>query len=111
MAWGKTYPQFGEVAALNLVKCLNWPSGKAPEDPQNLRTEVLLLGVQNDPIVGGDGVAATAATIINAGAANRRVMWQGIGHGASVYSACAMAPLLEYLTSGKTAPTDTYCPA
>ena len=61
--------------------------------------------------VGGDGVAATAATIINAGATNRRVMWQGIGHGASVYSACAMAPLLEYLTSGKTAPTDTYCPA
>lgn len=111
VAWDDMYPQFGRVAALNLVKCLNWPSGKAPEDPTNLRTEVLLLGVQNDPIVGGDGVAATAATIINAGAANRRVMWQGIGHGASVYSSCAMAPLLEYIGSGKTQPTDTYCPA
>lgn len=111
VAWDRLYPQFGEVAALNLVKCLNWPSGKAPEDPKDLKTDVLLLGVQNDPIVGGDGVAATAATIINAGAASRRVMWQGIGHGASVYSSCAMAPLLDYLGSGKAPPTDTYCPA
>ena len=47
---------------------------------------MLLLGVQNDPIVGNEGVAAVAATIINAGAANRRVMWQGVGHGASIYS-------------------------
>ncbi|WP_199253435.1 alpha/beta fold hydrolase [Mycolicibacterium mengxianglii] len=111
VAWGKEFPQFGEVAALNLVKCLNWPSGKAPEDPKDLKTEVLLLGVQNDPIVGSDGVAATAATIINAGAVSRRVMWQGIGHGASVYSGCAMAPLVDYLGSGKTPATDTYCPA
>ncbi|MDF2826151.1 MAG: alpha/beta hydrolase [Mycobacterium sp.] len=111
VAWDRQYPQFGGVAALNLVKCLNWPSGKAPEDPKDLKTDVLLLGVQNDPIVGGDGVAATAATIINAGAASRRVMWQGIGHGASVYSSCAMAPLLDYLGSGKAPPTDTYCPA
>lgn len=111
VAWNDQYPQFGEVAALNLVKCLNWPSGKAPEDPKDLKTDVLLLGVQNDPIVGSDGVAATAATIINAGAASRRVMWQGIGHGAAVYSACAMGPLLDYLGSGKAPPTDTYCPA
>ncbi|MET0897463.1 MAG: alpha/beta fold hydrolase [Mycobacterium sp.] len=111
VAWDKMYPQFGTVAALNLVKCLNWPSGKAPEDPKDLQTEVLLLGVQNDPIVGSDGVAATAATIINAGALSRRVMWQGIGHGASVYSACALPPLIDFLDSGKTPPTDTYCPA
>lgn len=110
VAWDKLYPQFGTVAALNLVKCLNWPSGKAPEDPKDLKTEVLLLGVQNDPIVGSDGVAATAATIINAGAPSRRIMWQGIGHGASVYSACALPPLIEFLDSGKTPPTDTYCP-
>ena len=111
VAWGKTYPQFGTVAALNLVKCLNWPSGDAPDEPQNLETDVLLLGVLNNPIVGSDGVAATAATIINAGAASRRVMWQGIGHGASVYSACAMPPLMDYLASAKAPPTDTYCPA
>ena len=68
VAWGKTYPQFGAVAALDLVKCLNWPSGSAPEDPKNLKVDVLLLGVQNDPIVGSEGVAQTAAIIINAGA-------------------------------------------
>ncbi|CAN5427593.1 alpha/beta hydrolase [soil metagenome] len=111
VAWDKTYPQFGSVAALNLVKCLHWPSGKAPEDPKDLKTEVLLFGVQNDPIVGSEGVAATAATVINAGANSRRVMWQGIGHGASVYSACALPPLIDYLDTGKTPPTDTYCPA
>ncbi|GAB4919148.1 hypothetical protein MAHJHV28_32230 [Mycobacterium avium subsp. hominissuis] len=54
---------------------------------------MLLLGVQNDPIVGTDGVAATAAGIINANAASKRVMWQGIGHGASIYSGCAVPPL------------------
>ena len=111
VAWGKTYPQFGAVAALNLVKCLNWPSGEAPKDPGKLDLNVLLLGVQNDAIVGSQGVAAAAATIINAGATNRRVMWQGVGHGASIYSGCALEPVLGYLDTGKLPPTDTFCPA
>ncbi|MBP2452878.1 alpha/beta hydrolase [Mycolicibacterium lutetiense] len=111
VAWGKLYPQFGAVGALNLVKCLNWPSGSAPKDPQDLKIPVLLLGVRNDPIVGNEGVAAVAATIINAGANNRRVMWQGIGHGASIYTPCALPPLTGYLESGQLPETDTYCPA
>ncbi|BBX26094.1 protease [Mycolicibacterium alvei] len=111
VAWGKLYPQFGAVGALNLVKCLNWPSGSAPKDPQDLKIPVLLLGVRNDPIVGNEGVAAVAATIINAGANNRRVMWQGIGHGASIYTACALPPMTGYLDSGQLPETDTYCPA
>ncbi|MCK0175491.1 MULTISPECIES: alpha/beta hydrolase [Mycobacteriaceae] len=111
VAWGKLYPQFGAVGALDLVKCLNWPSGSAPQEPQNLEIPVLLLGVQNDPIVGNEGVAAVAATILNAGAANRRAMWQGIGHGASIYSSCALAPVVKYLESGEAPETDTYCPA
>lgn len=111
VAWAKTYPQFGRVGALNLVKCLNWPSGSAAKDPERLEIPVLLLGTQNDPIVGNEGVAAVAATIINAGAPNRRVMWQGTGHGASVYSPCALPPVLGYLDSGKLPETDTFCPA
>jgi hypothetical protein len=70
-----------------------------------------LLGVQNDPIVGSEGVAQTAATIINANAASRRVMWQGIGHGASIYTPCSVPPVVGYLNSGKLPATDTYCPA
>jgi pimeloyl-ACP methyl ester carboxylesterase len=111
VAWGKLYPQFGTVAALNMVKCLNWPSGSPPKDPRDLKVGVLLLGVQNDPIVGAQGVPATAATVINAGATSKRVMWQGIGHGASIYSACALPPVLSYLEAGKLPPTDTFCPA
>ncbi|MCV7300098.1 alpha/beta fold hydrolase [Mycobacterium barrassiae] len=111
VAWGKLYPQFGQVGALELVNCLSWPSGSAPEEPQNLKTPVLLLGTQHDPIVGNEGVAAVAATVINAGAANRRVMWQGIGHGASIYSPCALPPVIGYLDSGKLPDTDTFCPA
>jgi pimeloyl-ACP methyl ester carboxylesterase len=109
--WNKLYPQFGSVGALNLVKCLNWPSGKAPQDPKNLKIGVLLLGVQNDAIAGSAGLPATAATVINAGAASKRVIWQGIGHGASIYSDCALAPLTGYVASGKIPATDTYCPA
>jgi len=111
VAWGKQYPQFGDVAALNLVKCLNWPSGSVPQPPEDLDVDVLLLGVQNDPIAGSEGVAATAATVINADAASKRVMWQGIGHGASIYSACAVPPLIGYVQSGELPETDTYCPA
>lgn len=111
VAWGKVYPQFGTVAALNLVKCLNWPSGSAPDDPKNFPVDVLLLGVQNDPIVGGQGVPAMAATVINAGSTSRRVMWQGTGHGASIYSGCALPPVLAYLETGDVGPTDTFCPA
>ncbi len=111
VAWEKLYPQFGKVGALALVQCLNWPSGSAPEEPQNLKIPVLLLGTQHDPIVGNEGVAAVAATVINAGAANRRVMWQGIGHGASVYSPCALPPVIGYLDSGNLPETDTFCPA
>jgi pimeloyl-ACP methyl ester carboxylesterase len=111
VAWPKLYPQFGAVGALNLVNCLNWPSGSAPQDPKNLKIPVMLLGVQNDPIVGNEGVAAVAATVINAGTTSKRAMWQGIGHGASIYSACALPPVVGYLDSGNLPPTDTYCPA
>jgi hypothetical protein len=111
VAWAKLYPQFGTVAALNLIKCVHWPSGSAPQAPKELKVDVLLLGVQNDPIVGNEGVAATAATVINSRAASKRVMWQGIGHGASIYAACSVPPLVGYLDSGKLPGTDTYCPA
>jgi pimeloyl-ACP methyl ester carboxylesterase len=111
VAWGKLYPQFGTVGALNLVKCVSWPSATPPQPPKVLKVNVLLMGVQDDPIVGPEGVSATAATIINATAASKRVMWQGIGHGASIYSSCAVPPLLGYLDSGQLPPTDTYCPA
>ncbi len=111
VAWGKLYPQFGTVGALNLVKCVAWPSATPPQPPKVLKTNVLLMGVQNDPIVGSEGVAAMAATVINATAASKRVMWEGIGHGASVYSSCAVPPLIGYLSSGKLPDTDTYCPA
>ena len=69
------------------------------------------MGVQNDPIAGNEGVAATAATIINAGAASKRVIWQGIGHGAAIYSACALPPLSATSTAARLPSTDTYCPA
>ncbi len=111
VAWGKMYPQFGTIGALDLVKCLNWPSGTAPKEPSELKIPTLLLGVANDPIVGNEGVAAVAATAINAGSANRRVMWQGIGHGAVIYSSCALPPVIDYLASGELPSTDTYCPA
>ncbi len=111
VAWDKLYPQFGRVGALDMVKCLNWPSGTAPQDPMDLKIPTLLLGVRNDPIVGNEGVAAVAATAINAGSSNRRVMWQGIGHGAAIYSPCALPPVIGYLDSGELPPTDTYCPA
>lgn len=111
VAWAKLYPQFGTVAALNLVKCVHWPTGSPPAAPKSLKVDILLLGVQNDPIVGTEGVAATAATVINANAASKRVMWQGIGHGASIYSPCAVSPLIGYVNSGKLPGTDTYCPA
>ncbi|WP_027331557.1 alpha/beta hydrolase [Mycolicibacterium tusciae] len=111
VAWKKLYPQFGQVGALELVQCLNWPSGSAPQEPQNLDTPVLLLGTAHDPIVGNEGVAAVAATVINAGASNKRVMWQGIGHGAAVYSPCALPPVIGYLDGGKLPDTDTFCPA
>ena len=111
VAWGKQYPQFGSVAALNLAKCLAWPSGAAPKDPKNFKVDTLLLGVQNDPIVGSQGVPATAAIMINAGATSKRVMWQGVGHGSAVYTACALPPLLGYLDTGTLPQTDTFCPA
>ena len=111
VAWAKLYPQFGTVAALNLVKCVHWPTASPAPPPKDLKVDVLLSGVQNDPIVGIEGVAATAATIINANAASKRVMWQGIGHGASIYSPCAVPPLIAYLNSGALPATDTYCPA
>ena len=111
VAWNKLYPQFGTIGALSLVKCLDWPSATAPPDPKTLKFPVMLLGVQNDPIVGNEGVAAVGATLINAGTTSKRVMWQGTGHGAIIYSACALPPVLAYLQSGNLPPTDTYCPA
>jgi alpha-beta hydrolase superfamily lysophospholipase len=111
VAWGKQYPLFGRTAALDLVNCLQWPSGAKPNPPQDLKFNVLLLGGEHDPIVGSEGVSATAAVIINAKAASKRVVWQGIGHGTIVYAPCALAPVTGYLDSGKLPDTDTFCPA
>ncbi|MGW0158437.1 alpha/beta hydrolase [Mycobacterium sp. NPDC003323] len=111
VAWDRIYPQFGSVGALRMVDCLSWPSGTAPEDPANLKIPTLLLGVQNDPIIGNEGVAAVAATIINAGSNSKRVIFQGIGHGAGIYSPCALPPVIGYLAEGKLPETDTFCPA
>ena len=111
VSWGKQYPQFGKVDALSMAPCLAWPSSTSPEPPKDLKIDVLLLGVQNDPIVGAEGVAAAAATVINAGSASKRVMWQGIGHGAVVYSSCAVPPVVGYLDTGQLPETDVYCPA
>ncbi|MCV7193537.1 alpha/beta hydrolase [Mycolicibacterium brumae] len=111
VAWGKQYPQFGAVAALKLVECLNWPSGSPPKEPTELGVNVLMMGVGNNPISGSDGVAATQASIINAGATSRRVIWQGVGNGASIYTECAMPALLGYLADATLPDTDTFCPA
>ena len=56
-------------------------------------------------------LAAVAATAINAGSSNRRVLWQGTGHGAAIYSACALPPVITYLQSGQLPDSDIYCPA
>jgi hypothetical protein len=111
VAWGKSYPQFGAVGALDLVNCLHWPSGTAPPDPKNLKVNVLLMGSQHDALAGNEGVGAVSATVINAGVASKRVIWQGTGHGVSIYTDCALPPMIGYLDSGNLPPTDTYCPA
>jgi TAP-like protein len=72
---------------------------------------VLLMGGQNDAVVGNESVGAVSATVINAGVASKRVVWQGIGHGVSIYSPCAVPPMIGYLGSGNLPTTDTYCPA
>jgi pimeloyl-ACP methyl ester carboxylesterase len=109
--WGKVYPEFGAVGALELVKCLNWPSGTAPPDPKGLKVNAMLMGGQNDPIVGTEGVPAVSATVINAGVNSKRVMWQGIGHGVSIFTPCGLPPVIAYVDSGKLPATDTFCPA
>jgi pimeloyl-ACP methyl ester carboxylesterase len=111
VGWGKLYPQFGKVGALSMVQCVNWPAASAPPDPKNLKVNVVLMGAPFDPLAGADGVAAASATVINAGVASKRVMWQGVGHGVTVFSQCALPPLVGYLDSGNLPATDTFCPA
>lgn len=112
VAWGKQYPLFGRTSALELVNCLQWPSGSKPNPPQDLKINVLILGGQHDPISGSEGVSATAAVIINAKAASKRVMWQGIGHGAIVYTPCAQPlPWRTWVTASSRTPTRSARPS
>jgi hypothetical protein len=39
------------------------------------------------------------------------LLWQGTGHGAAIYSACALPPVITYLQSGQLPDSDIYCPA
>lgn len=109
--WGKQYPQFGTVGALDMVRCLPWATPTPTSPPEKIDVGVLLLGVEPGDAIVGSGVAATAATVLNAEAANKRVIWQGVGHGAAIYSACAVPPLIGYLDSGELPDSDTFCPA
>ena len=101
VAWGKLYPQFGTVGGAR--------PRQVPELAERLgrrkirrtsRSTRCCSACRTTRSSATRACAATAATIINAGAASKRVIWQGIGHGASVYSACALPPMIGYLDSG-----------
>ena len=74
---------------------------------------MLLLGVQNDPIVGNEGVAAGRGHRDQRGHRPASgVIWQGIGHGAEhLLGRARWPPVIGYLDSGNLPATDTYCPA
>ena len=42
-------PQFGTVGALNLVKCVHWPTGSPPPPPKVLKVDVLSDGRAERP--------------------------------------------------------------
>ncbi len=112
VAWAKLYPQFGTVGALSMVKCLNWPSGTAPQEPKNLKVPVLLARRAERPDRRqrrrrpGRGHRHQRRYVQQAGdLAGHRARRQHLLRRAR------LPPVIGYLDSGNLPPTDTYCPA
>ena len=57
VAWGKLYPQFGTVGRAQPGQMPELAQRLGSRTAKNLKVNVLLLGVQNDPIVGNGGRA------------------------------------------------------
>lgn len=106
--WQQKFPLFGPLAAQRLAYCAPWtiPDHPLPTPTARRAPPILVLGTASDAITPLDGTER-AAQQLDSGVL---LTWQGGGHGALGFSACATLAATNYLTDAAVPRNGTVCP-
>ncbi|HEY7591814.1 MAG TPA: alpha/beta hydrolase [Actinophytocola sp.] len=106
--WAKKYPLFGALVVERLALCSPWtvPNQPLPTPTAAGAPPILVLGTAADPVTPEEGTER-AVQQLDSGV---YVSWQGGGHGALGYSACATDAALSFLSDAKVPRNGTVCP-
>lgn len=106
--WQDRYPLFGPVTAQRLAFCGPWtvPDHPLPTPTGRGAPPILVIGTASDSVTPLDG-SQRAAQQLDSGVF---LSWQGAGHGALGFSACATTAATGFLTDGAIPRNGTVCP-
>jgi pimeloyl-ACP methyl ester carboxylesterase len=106
--WQDRFPLFGPVAAQRLAFCGPWtvPDHPLPTPTGRGAPPILVIGTASDSVTPLDG-SQRAAQQLDSGVF---LSWQGAGHGALGFSACATTAATAFLTEGAIPRDGTVCP-
>jgi pimeloyl-ACP methyl ester carboxylesterase len=106
--WQDRFPLFGPVAAQRLAFCGPWtvPDHPLPTPTGRGAPPILVIGTASDSVTPIDG-SQRAAQQLDSGVF---LSWQGAGHGALGFSACATTAATGFLTDGAVPRNGTVCP-
>ncbi|MGH3881025.1 MAG: alpha/beta hydrolase [Actinophytocola sp.] len=106
--WSERFPMFGPVALQRLALCSPWtvPNQPLPTPTASGAPPIVVVGTASDAVTPEEGTERAAQQL----ASGVLLSWQGGGHGALGYSACATDAALSFLTDAKVPRNGTVCP-
>ncbi|GAB1516327.1 alpha/beta hydrolase [Actinophytocola sp. KF-1] len=106
--WQDRYPLFGPLAAQRLAFCGPWtvPDHPLPTPTGRGAPPILVIGTANDAVTPLEG-SQRAAQQLDSGVF---LSWEGAGHGALGFSACATTAATGFLVDGAIPRNGTVCP-
>lgn len=106
--WQDRFPIFGPVAAQRLAFCGPWtvPDHPLPTPTGRGAPPIVVISTASDAITPQEGTQR-AAQQLDTGV---YVSWEGAGHGALGFSACATTAATKFLTDGAVPRNGTVCP-
>jgi hypothetical protein len=106
--WQDRFPLFGPVAAQRLAFCGPWtiPDHPVPTPTGRDAPPIVVISTANDAVTPQEGTLH-AAQQLDSGV---HVSWEGSGHGALGFSACATTAATKFLIDGAVPRNGTVCP-
>lgn len=106
--WQDRFPTFGALSARWLAQCAPWtvPAQPLPTPTANGAPPIVVIGTAADAVTPHEGTERASRQL----SSGVFVSWQGGGHGAIGFSACATEASVAFLRDGTVPRDGTVCP-